>query len=216
MKLSALATALWLAVLTAAPAQAGGFAEQVMAPGVLADLPQGSSLSYDHVRLLPPASAGAELPGANRGIRPLDPIQNAVLQLTVGADDSGPMLKLGMTDDKASRQLASFRMAGPNPVLLYFLENTMRNMTLQTGGSPHYIRNAIRKDLSLAEPEPAENGLMRVVLHPFADDENAFKMGDYRDLMLTVTWLGDDPGKLVSLEAKAGGYLETLHLVPEE
>lgn len=220
MKIQALLAAVLLAASATIPAQAGGFSDQVMAPGVLADLPQGRSLRYDHQRRLPQIADPATLPGANRDIHPLEPVKDAGLLLTVDAAKTGPMLRLSAVTGDTARELTSFRAIGPNPVLLFFLENVMRHMAVQTGGNPDYIRNAIRKDLSLAEPEPAGDGLMQVVLHPFADDANGARMGDYQELALTVVWPQDNPGQLVLLEAKAGddlaGYLESLHLAPEE
>ena len=38
-------------------------------------------------------------------------------------------------------------MGVEHPILLFFLENVVRSMATQTGGSPYYIRNRIRDSL---------------------------------------------------------------------
>ena len=43
------------------------------------------------------------------------------------------------------------RPASANPLLLYFLETTVRAMAEATGGSPYYIRNRIREALVAAD-----------------------------------------------------------------
>lgn len=219
MKIQSLLTALLLATSSAFPAVGGGFSDLVMAPGVLTELPQDQPLRYDHQRRLPLAPDSKGLPGAHHGIRPLEPVTDAVVQLSAEAGEKGPQLRLSTLQDDEKRDLAHFHAAGPNPVLLFFLENVMRNMALQTGGSPHYIRNAIRKDLSLAQPQSAGNGRMQVVLHPFLQDENAARMGDYQNLALTIIWPQAHPEQVLLLQASTGDapgdYLETLTLVEE-
>ena len=68
-------------------------------------------------------------------------------------------------EDGEDAPVGTFPPAWPNPVLLYFLETTVRAMAEATGGSPFYIRNRIREALAAAgsalEGEPRRGGARR-------------------------------------------------------
>ena len=51
----------------------------------------------------------------------------------------------------ASGRSRDFPAGGANPVLLYFLETTVRDLRRATGGSPYYIRNRMREALVAAD-----------------------------------------------------------------
>ena len=59
-----------------------------------------------------------------------------------------------------------------NPLLLYFLETTVRVMAEATGGSPYYIRNRIREALVASDLGAADGAEREVTLTPFAADPN--------------------------------------------
>jgi len=71
-----------------------------------------------------------------------------------------------------------------NPLLLYFLESDLREMSRQTGGHGDYLRRQIRRALALPDlrPEPLEVSAggrrvpaQRIVITPFAGDANVAK-----------------------------------------
>lgn len=192
-------------------AHAGSFADQVMAPGLLTGITADRPLRYDHDRRLP----AGEAPGHGHGLNPPQPLEGAGLLVAPAGD---AQLQLTTIQAGDSRDVATFPAGAPNPALLFFLENVMRSMAVQTGGSPHYIRNRIRDALALAEPDAA-GGLMQIELRPFADDPNRARMGEFADLALTVSWRPDQPARILLMQARSGdgaGYLETLKLAEED
>lgn len=196
-------------LLAATPATAGELTDLIMAPGLFAALPEGAAQRYAHSRhaAVPLAGAGA----VADGLRSED-----VAEGTVGLSRAGEKLLLIRQVDGKALPGAEFAAAAPNPVLLFFLENVVRNMALATGGSPFYIRNRIRA--ALAEAGTGAGG--RVVLHPFAGDPNAARIGDFATLALTLRFDPTDPARLLELKADtasgAQGYTERLLLIPEE
>ena len=59
--------------------------------------------------------------------------------------------------------VGTFPAGVANPLLLYFLETTVRATAEATGGSPYYIRNRIREALVAADLGPGDDpeGAMR-------------------------------------------------------
>lgn len=197
-------------MLAAGPLHAGELTDLIMAPGVLSDLDR--TLRYDHDRTL---AGGAEPPGGTIAPRALS--GGAVSLSRVEAPD-GPKLALARVEDGKAMPTAEFSADGPNPLLLMFLENIVRNIATETGGSPYYIRNRIREALAAA-PLTAD-GPQTLVLHPFSDDPNLSRLGDFATLAIAIGVDPARPGRLVELKADTGagaaGYTETLTLVPEE
>lgn len=194
-------------LLAASPVAAGELTDLVMAPGLFAALPEGAALHYDHSRhaATPLADAGA----VADGLRSEDVAEGAVtLAVAQG--------RLVLTRQAGGQALpgAEFPLSAPNPVLLFFLENVVRNVAVATGGSPFYIRNRLRATLAEAEAEGT------VVLHPFATDPNAARLGDFATLALTLRFDPADPARLLELKADTAagpqGYTERLLLTPEE
>ncbi len=207
-------------LLLAGPVQAGGLSDLIMAPGVLASAPEGEVLRYGHERKLPARAEGEELPGAGRDFALPKPVAGGEAVLTSVAHADGPWLVLTLREAGKSHEVARFPASGPNPILLFFLENVVRNAAVQTGGSPYYIRNRIREALMAAGPGAGPDGRSTVTLHPFAGDRNRARMGVFADLALTIGFDPDDPGRLLSLMADtgagSGGYSESLTLIAEE
>jgi hypothetical protein len=206
--------ALMLATMLAAGSASGGtLSDAVMAPGLLEDLRAGSSIRYAHSRHVPQATALTE-----QGMAPLDEVAQGVVELTVVPGDTGPRLLLsrGRDADETPRPVGEFPAGGSNPVLLFFLENTVRAMVAQTGGSPYYIRNRIREALAAAE---VAGGPGTVVLHPFETDPNRARMGDFAGLSLSLSYDPAIPARILELKADTAaggqGYTETLTLMPE-
>ncbi|MFD1696046.1 hypothetical protein [Roseibium aestuarii] len=146
------------------------------------------------------------------------------LTLTVQADGQAVLARKG-------HQLGAFPASVGNPVIMYFMETTLRDMARQSGGSPFYIRNRLKEALLRAAErqevtvergagtKPAE----RVTIHPFAGDAERDRMGGFRDMSLSVTFSEEVPGEIVALEAAApddagdaeSGYRHSLRLEGE-
>lgn len=205
-----------LAVLLAAgPGFAGPLSDLIFAPGAAAGT--ASELSYAHERTVPAdLPEDAALPKA---------VSDEVLTL---AQSSGEAPRRVLTrqgpGEAGPAPVSEFPLSGPDPVLLFFLESTARNMAALTGGSPFYIRNRIREALGQAdlgtEVTVGETAARQIVLHPFAADPNRASMGAFADLALTLVVETGEPPRFLSLSADTavaeGGYHESLTLMPED
>jgi hypothetical protein len=195
-----------LALLLPFPAAAGALSDLLMAPGVYSAAAAGPLLAYDEERAVP----------AGSGLRPVTG-GRLVLALADGAD--GRQLVLTQETGEARRPVASFPGGSSNPVLLYFLESTVRDMAEATGGSPFYIRNRMREALGAAglgaDAEPRD-----VVIEPFSGDRNRARMGAFGDLALRLRFDADRPERLLELSADTaegdGGYHHRLTLTAED
>lgn len=200
-------------------ATGGELSDLIMAPGLFVDAgapdKQGEILRYAHSRHLP----GGEPAGADTGIALPEPVTDGRAVLSRNPQEEKLALSLS-ADGTPLHVVAEFPVDGPNPILLMFLENAVRNMTVQTGGSPHYIRNRIRESLAASGQGAAVEGLAVAELHPFRDDPNRSRMGDFGELKLTITYDPDEPARLVELMADTGtgqgGYTESMSLIEEE
>lgn len=199
---------------------AGSLTDLIMAPGVFADMPDGRVLHYAQTRRLPGVPQGEQLPGVQTGVPLPDAIVAGQVLMTFTPSDAGTQIVMTQVTGDDTAPIASFSSAGPNPLLIFFLENVVRNMAAQTGGSPHYMRNVMRAVLADAAPDLTEGTVRTVTLHPFAGDPNAAKMGDFAGLSLAMTFDPATPEQLLDLTAQAGSgpdsYRETLTLIPEE
>lgn len=176
-------------ILSIAPLLAGAatFGEEVMAPGLLAALPQGETLEFRHSRALPEAGAEASPPPG--GYRRLGPEAGQTIRIAV-AEPGGLALQQG------GRTVAEFPAGSPHPVLLMFLENVMRSVAQETGGNPHYIRNRMRHALGAAQVSGG-----RLLITPFAEDPNRDRLGVFATLQIDIRWQEADPGRLLQLSA---------------
>jgi hypothetical protein len=195
-----------LALLLPLPASAGALTDLLMAPGVLAQAPDGPVLAYRHDRTLPGG--------------PLPEIEDGRLFVAAATAPERRELVVTRSGDGAERlPVASFPASGPNPALLFFLETTVRVMAGATGGSPFYIRNRMREALAAADLGAAESP-HAVVLHPFAADPNRPRMGGFADLALSFRFDPAEPGRILELSADTpapeGGYHERLVLIAED
>lgn len=206
-------TALLMAPL---PVLAGPLTDLIMAPGTLTDLPDGSVVRYTHDRRLPGIPAGQDVPGAATGVPLPDAVVDGEVLMTVAPGDGGPQIVMTRVEGDRTKPVASFSAKGPNPVLIFFLENVVRNMAAQTGGSPFYIRNTMRATLAEAAPDLTGDGPRTVTLTPFTADPNAGRMGEWAGLAVDLTFDPGDPGMITRLAAHAGDgpgtYSETMTL----
>ncbi|MBA4491116.1 hypothetical protein [Paracoccus sp. S1E-3] len=123
--------------------------------------------------------------------------------------DGSQILQMSERNDAATRPLSRFPISAGDPVVVYFLEALTRDMARMTGGSPFYIRNRIRDGMGAgAQVTRAPEGVA-VVLTPFADDENAARMGGFASLSLRFD-LGPDPTDPIRhLRAETGDQTPT-------
>ena len=191
-----------VSVLLGTAAQAGALSDAIFAPGAFTATEPGSVTRYDHQRSGP---AGPEFHPVDKGVLVVTP------ELAEGK------AQLVLTHEEAGRTMpiSAFAASAGDPVLLYFLENTVRSMATLTGGSPFYIRNRVRD--ALVQADLAVTGDPVVAeLRPFADDPNRAKMGAFADLVLRIELQPGAPVPLRALSADttaAGGdYRETLTL----
>ncbi|NHW87951.1 hypothetical protein, partial [Escherichia coli] len=77
-------------------------------------------------------------------------VASGELVVTPEAGDGGPRLALIHRVEGHDLPVADFAASGGDPVLLWFLENTVRSMATITKGSPFYIRNRMREALGAA------------------------------------------------------------------
>jgi hypothetical protein len=193
---------LLLALMLPLPAAAGALSDLLMAPGLFADAGDGPLLAYAEAREVPEGGG-------------LEPIDDGLLLLAAAEGPEGRSLALTREVDGAEQPLGSFSAGAANPVLLYFLESTVRDMSKATGGSPFYIRNRMREALTASDLGPAGEP-REVVLRPFEADRNRARMGGFAELVLRLRFDAGEPGRLLELSADAaggdGGYHHRLTL----
>jgi hypothetical protein len=197
---------LLLALTLPLPAAAGALSDLLMAPGLFEEAGDGPLLAYAEDR---------EVPEGGR----LEPAEDGRLVLAAAEGPEGRRLALTRDVGGAERPVASFAPGTANPVLLYFLEATVRDMSAATGGSPFYIRNRMREALAAADLGPAGEP-REVVLRPFEADGNRARMGAFADLALRLRFDADEPARLLELSADTagedGGYRHRLTLTGGE
>lgn len=119
-----------------------------------------------------------------------------------------PILELHEAVDGRDRVIGSFPPS-VDPVLVYFLESTTRNMAAIAGGSPDYVRNRIKAALRRGGAVvTAADGGRTVILSPFLDDPNAPRMRGFETLTLVISLAPRQgaPIRGLSAEAPAAGY----------
>lgn len=190
-----------LALLVGTGAQAGALSDAIFAPGAFTATDPAVVTRYDHER------SGPEGPE----FRPV----TGVLVVTPEVAEGKTRLLLTHEDAGRTVPVAAFAASAGDPVLLYFLENTVRSMAALTGGSPFYIRNRVRDALLKADVAVTEAPVVAEV-KPFSNDPNRAKMGAFADLVLRIELSPGAPVPLTALSADttaAGGdYRETLVL----
>ena len=128
--------------------------------------------------------------------------------------EDGNMARIEFRQEEKGRALGRFPASVGNPMIMYFYESVVRDMSASAGGSPFYIRNRVKEALiQPSEVEPGEavvNGktvaTKTVRLRPFAGDPNQDRMRGFGDLELSVTMSDEVPGWYLSLVAEADVY----------
>lgn len=198
-------------VLLASPAAAQNLAETLMQPGLLAEMADESLPCYAHSRSIPSADGDTDA---------TEEIEDERLCLARSADQPDRYVELILTDAGQPRVIAQLPIETSNPFLLFFLENVVRNVATQTGGSPYYIRNRIRDALISGQQEEREDKIAQAVLQPFIGDPNRARLGEFADMVLTLRYDPDDPLRLLQLSVDTGDgqnrYTETMTLLAED
>lgn len=192
------------------PAFAGQAQDRLFAAGVLDPVPTGQRLVFGHTRS--GTFDGAILPQ----------IPDGEMAVTIAESESGSggrEARVTARDADTERPLVTLPVTAGHPLLLIFLETTVRDIAALTGGSPYYIRNRIREALAAQDAmEPAtvavESGSVAgemLMFRPFTDDANRDKLGELADLEIRVTLSDSVPGEVARLEALAGpAFSETI------
>lgn len=127
-----------------------------------------------------------------------------VLHRVTDPSDGQPVLELTRKTDSRSRQIGPFPASGGDPVLIFFLEQTARDMAQLTGGSPFYIRNRIKDAVFRGGEIRREGNHATAVFRPFADDPNAARMQGFETLELRFVMT--DPAKPIrEMQARTTG-----------
>lgn len=192
------------------PARPDPVIEALFAEGIFDGLPDGQEIAYSHFR------SGPAVPD-------FQPVaEGRILLVTGQAEDGARSLSLAIEEDGRQREIVDFPASGGNPVLMVFLESTVRSMAAISGGSPFYIRNrikdALRQGGDLAEVTQDFAGgtvvAQQVTLRPFETDPNRERMGEFAGLSLRFVVSDTVPGHFLSLSADtpdvASGYHESI------
>lgn len=178
---------------------AGAASERLFTEGVLSSVELGTELVYSHTRV-----------GAERSelIQWIDDGEMRVA-LKTGQDGSKEAVISMHSEGKKRRELTPLPVSIGNPILITFLESSLRAMANLTGGSPFYIRNRIKASLrdggTLTQIQAEVDGKMveaqQIVFIPFQHDKNRDKMGDFADLQLRFVMSDTAPGGFVLFSA---------------
>jgi hypothetical protein len=194
---------LLLFLLAPLPAPAGALSDLLMAPGLFEAVPAGSAVAYDETRSVPDAEA-TTVEEVDDGRLRLEVVQAGEMRLV--REEDGEAVPLGTFPDGVA-----------NPLLLYFLETTVRVMAETTGGSPYYIRNRIREALVASDLGTARGEAREVTLSPFTDDPNRPRMGAFADLVIRLRFDPEAPSRILELSADTpAGDHERMVLATEE
>ncbi len=198
-----------IGLLLPLPAAAGALSDLLMAPDLFEAAPAGSAVAYAEDRAVP----------AVEGMTVAD-VEGGEVRLEVVEAEGRREMRLLREVDGTMTPVGTFPVAVANPLLLYFLETTVRVMAEATGGSPYYIRNRIRETLAASDLGSPGEGAREVALTPFAADPNRGRMGDFAGLTLRLRFDPEAPARILELSADtaagAGGYHATMVLLAEE
>jgi len=198
LKRAAVTAILVLTLATPTISAAGPPSERIFAAGALNGIPPGASLIYTHLR------------EGTGGDRQLQPITDGEVRVTLrsGADGAREAV-VAMSSGGRLRELNPFPASVGNPLLMTFLESSLRAIARVTGGSPFYIRNrmkaALREGGEIAQVDASLAGEAieadAITFHPFTDDKNRHRMGDFADLELRFVMSDMAPGGFVLFSA---------------
>ena len=196
MKLTKPALILVLVLSSGTAAQAGPAADLVFSEGVFLQTAPGTVLSYTHQRL------GQETEN-------FKPFETGAILLSLEQNADRKQLEAEFFIDDTRRGSTTFPADIGNPLIMSFLESSLRAMATLTDGSPFYIRNRIKDDLrdggtisdTVVTYQGVEIPAQEVRFVPFAEDENRAKMGNFADMELVFVVSDQVPGFIHSMHA---------------
>ena len=211
------ARAFALLLVLAGPLSAEPLSDMIFAPVEISAAAPADALRYHHRLAMPQTGEAAAAPLDSTDI------------LTLRAEPRGDTVRLVLERelDGKTTPISEFAEVSAHPILIYFLESTVRHMTEVTGGSPYYIRNRMREVLGAAElgsPGPVTVGALTVqgydvVMTPFAQDKMRDRMGEFAQLTLHFVVAPGHPARLLHLSAdtiaSGGGYHESMIVMQE-
>ncbi len=174
----------------------GGVHEGLFATGVLDELAIGESIRFRH----------------DRSVEPDTPVilefEGTAEVALAEAGDGRREARVTLTANGDPRPVPPMPADAGHPLLLIFLESTVRTMAETAGGSPYYIRNRIRESFwDSGEAEPVEIryegetvAAEELVYHPFAEDPNRDRMGGFADLTLRFLVSDAVPGGIARFD----------------
>ena len=195
-----LALGLVLELGQAARAETAG--ERLFFEGAFSAVTAGDTLVYGHRR------DGSKLNETSPGI------EDGEIQITLRESAEGAReAQVALLADGKRRQLNAMPASTGNPLLLLFLESSLRAMAGITGGSPFYIRNrmkeALRSGGEIEHVEATVDGQSvdaeQIVFRPFAEDKNRDRMGEFADLELRFLLSEKAPGGFILFSASTPG-----------
>lgn len=206
------------------PAGAAETYQLLFREGVLSGIGASDTLSYTARRS--GRSAPEPVQAAGQDMAP--PPAELRLDLTVAPGDE---VILTAVQGETRQRAGTFPGSVGNPLIMYFLETVLRDMSNQAGGSPFYIRNRIKdallRDADIRPVELPFGGAtiaaQEVTLLPFANDAARARMSGFADLALVAVVSDAVPGWYYSLTATAPaapgaegpGYSNAITLLPE-
>lgn len=186
-----------LSFLLAGSALADKATDMVFSTGVLDNIPAQKAVTYDHSRLGPDSDE-------------FHSITDGSISLAVMPSDTGGAEAVMTISESGKRRSRNpFPADAGNPLVMTFLESSLRSMAQITGGSPFYLRNRMKESLrSGGEVTPVTVDVdgqpvaaFQVAFRPFANDKNAERMGDFSELTLTFLTSEMVPGGFVEFNA---------------
>nr|WP_319387409.1 hypothetical protein [uncultured Roseibium sp.] len=154
------------------------------------------------------------------GSRPLERKNTGPISLILTSDDMAEIHFGGQGD---RRRVGAFPASVGNPLIMYFLETVVRDLSGLAGGSPYYMRNRIKAELLKEHPVQEvtvqlgdrQVGAQSVVLYPFRNDPASDRMRGIETLALSVTVSGEVPGWYYSLKAETSEERGTRSALPD-
>lgn len=178
-------------------AQADRATDLVFSTGVLGNIPHDMAVTYEHLRLGPDSDEFRSIP------------DGSITLVVVPGDTGGDEAIMAMSNGGKARNRTPFPADAGNPLVMAFLESSLRSMAQITGGSPFYLRNRIKESLrSGGEVTPVQIVVdgetvdaLEVTFKPFVEDKNAERMGDFSMLELKFVVSDKVPGGFVLFSA---------------
>lgn len=189
-----IALILSLGLIFTGPAQSGETYDLIFKSNTLSDIQAGEAISYSRQRL-------------DLAQKPEEQQTQTNLRLEVTSDGQAKLER--QVKDRRAAVMSADASVG-NPLAMFFLESTVRDVAKLTGGSPFYIRNRFKESLLIERGTNSHNvtiagqeiSLKEVVLVPFEDDKNRARMGPFADLILRFRVSDAVPGWYQSIVAE--------------